>query len=151
MNSLAASWTSGFIATVVVSVFMVLQSVTGIASEASFIGIITQFANERMVIPGSAVGWGVHFFVGVVIYGLVFALVNYLMRTRTGVIKGVMLVLMFWVLMNIAFVPMLGYGLFGFKQGAAIFLVTLVMHIIYGLALGLSYDKLHKPAADALP
>jgi len=86
-------------------------------------------------------GWVAHFMIGMVVWGFLFsALVNKLPG-------GVMLSAIFfsigaWFMMMIGPMPMAGAGLFGMKMGIMAPMATLMLHIIWGLVLGLSYKRL---------
>jgi hypothetical protein len=64
--------------------------------------------------------------------GLVFA---FLARPMT-VAKGVGVGLMLWLILQIEFVPWLGWGDFGFEHGGASLAYTFTLHLIYGVTLG---------------
>jgi hypothetical protein len=152
MNNFVAAFTAGFVATIVLTVVMVIQSLLGLAPQADYIGMVTQFANERMQLQPSypAAGWVINYFVGVVIYGACFSLYNYLVPKHRAVVNGIILSTIFWIIMMLIIMPTLGYGLFGITAGAVVPVVTLIHHFIFGAVLGLVYEKLHNPDADNL-
>lgn len=50
-----------------------------------------------------------------------------------------------WALMGLVWLPYLGWGLFGAAITAKIAVATLVLHLIYGVALGLLLDRRRVP------
>ena len=46
-----------------------------------------------------------------------------------------------WVLMGVVFLPVVGWGLFGTSITPQIAVATLVLHLVYGLTLGLLLDR----------
>lgn len=59
---------------------------------------------------------------------------------RATVWKGLGLGVLLWLLMQVAVLPFLGWGLFGSAVTPAIAVATLVLHLIYGGVLGWGLD-----------
>lgn len=53
-----------------------------------------------------------------------------------------------WALMDLAWLPYVGWGLFGSAITPKIAVATLVLHLIYGLMLGLLLDRRHGRTGD---
>ena len=51
--------------------------------------------------------------------------------------------------MMIVFMPIVGHGLFALGIGFPATVATLVLHLIYGAALGVSYDRMTAQVAVA--
>jgi hypothetical protein len=60
---------------------------------------------------------------------------------RVTVWVGVGYAVVLWAVMGLVWLPYLGWGLFGTAQTARIAVVTLVLHLVYGLTLGLLLDR----------
>lgn len=60
---------------------------------------------------------------------------------RVTIGRGVGLGLALWVFMQIAVLPFVGWGVFGIAQTPRIAAATLLLHLIYGIALGWSMDR----------
>jgi uncharacterized membrane protein YagU involved in acid resistance len=86
-------------------------------------------------------GWVAHFVIGAVIYGLVFANLRGALPGGSDVIKGIVLGIVGWLVMMLAIMPMMGAGLFAMNMGMMATVATLVLHVIFGLVLGLTYSK----------
>ncbi len=56
-----------------------------------------------------------------------------------------------WAAMGLVWLPYLGWGLFGTTQTPQIAVATLVLHLIYGLTLGLLLDRERRPAPGPSP
>lgn len=54
-----------------------------------------------------------------------------------------------WLAMMIVFMPLAGHGFFAMRLGLMAAVATLLLHLIYGLVLGLVYGKSEGGAARA--
>jgi len=61
------------------------------------------------------------------------------LRVTVGKALGMGVVL--WLLMQVVVLPFLGWGPFGFGVTPAIAVATIVLHLVYGLTLGLLADR----------
>jgi len=85
-----------------------------------------------------------HFAYGAFVGG-VFALAT----TRVTVRKGLGLGVALWLFMQIAVLPVLGWGAFGSGITAKIAVATLVLHLLYGASYGALMDR--RAAAVSVP
>lgn len=124
----------GIGATVAMSVVMIVGMTTGIAPMPEPIpaAIVTSVLGSELAPPllmglagGSHLGYGG-------LWGLVFA--ESVSDATIG--KGLLLGVFLWLLMQVAVLPMIGWGLFGTAVTPAIAGATLVLHLIYGAVLG---------------
>lgn len=127
---------SGFIATVVLSFIMLMKDQMGIMPE---LNAIRMMAN--MMGTGLAMGWIAHFMIGTVLWGALFALVEDRLPGNT-LMSGVVFAVAAWLLMMIGPMPMSGAGLFGMAFGIMAPMATLMMHVIWGLALAFAFERL---------
>lgn len=116
------------------SIVMIVGMTTGVAPMPRPIptAITTSIFGSGLATPllmglsvGSHLGYG-----GV--WGMVFA--QGVSEATIG--KGVVLGVGLWLLMQVAVLPMIGWGLFGTAVTPAIAGATLVLHLIYGATLG---------------
>lgn len=139
MNTLLKSMIAGFVATIVLSALMMIKSSMGIMPELNVIKMLANYFNGPL-----AVGWLAHFFVGVVGYGVAFTIALKIASTQKSVILGIVLAIIFWLVMMIALMPMMGKGLFamGMELGPKPAIATFVLHIIFGFVLGYTAGRL---------
>ena len=84
----------------------------------------------------------IHLILGSYVFGGVFAILfDYL--SGSPAMRGVYFCLAIWVLLMLTAFPLLGHGFFGFGRGlgptpAA---TTLLLHLVYGLALGIAFGS----------
>ena len=136
MKDLFASLAAALVATVVLSVLMMAKTAMGLMPELNVIAMLAGQMNA-----GPAAGWTVHVLIGVVGYGLAWALLFRRLPVGGHAVRGVVLGVVGWLVM-IAVMPMAGAGLFGLSIGAMAPVATLVLHAVFGLALGLSFGLL---------
>ncbi len=137
---------AGFVATVVLSAIMFIKGRMGIMPELDPIQMI-----GNMVGGGSrTVGWIMHFMIGTVAWGLLFTAV-FGAAANGFWWRGIIFSIGAWLVMMIVLMPMAGAGLFGINLGLIAPIMTLMMHVIFGLVLGATYGALlkHEPSGSA--
>lgn len=145
MERIGKGLLAGLVATIVLSALMVMKSKMGIMPE---LDLPTMLAG-MMGSPGNvALGWAVHFMIGIVGYGVVMALLDEPLPGDSSTAHGVLIAFVGWLVMMIALMPMAGAGLFAMKMGMMAPAMTLVLHLIFGAVLGWTYGKLHTSSLD---
>ena len=143
INSIYKGVFAGFIATVALSALMVLKAMMGMLPQMNAIKMLAAMAHSFMgtpVIP--VVGWLLHFIIGSIVWGFLFALLYERIPTQTPAVKGLIFGTAAWLLMMIMVMPMAGAGLFGLDLGIGAPIATLVLHWVYGAVLGTAYGRL---------
>lgn len=135
---------AGFIATLVLSALMVAKSMMGLMPELNVIEMLTQ----TMGASSQLAGWAVHFVIGSVVWGGLFALLAARIPGESFWLKGILFGVAAWLLMMILVMPMAGAGLFGLSLGIAAPIMTLMLHVVFGAVLGGVYAAQH-PAPDS--
>ncbi len=91
-----------------------------------------------------------HFFIGSILWGLIFAATASMWPGSSYLAKGASFSVAAWLLMMIVAMPMAGAGFFGMGLGIMAPIATLILHVIYGLVLGVVSGRLeswkHHPA-----
>lgn len=130
---------AGLVATVGLSLLMVLKTMMGIMPELDLPKMIA----GMMGAPDSPIiGWVVHFMIGVLGYGFAMAFIAKSMTGKSFIAQGMLISFAGWLIMMVAFMPMAGAGMFGMKMGVMAPLMTLVLHLIFGAVLGWTYGRL---------
>lgn len=142
---------AGFVATCVLAALMLtkqwipqLDTITvldGIARDLALaVGLPTPFA-----------GWLWHFLVGCLVWGWMYAVMEPILPGqqpwRKGLYFGFVAALLAWLIV----LPLAGAGLFGLQLSAVQPIVALAQHLIYGVVLGLVYDRLAYSRAAVRP
>jgi uncharacterized membrane protein YagU involved in acid resistance len=128
---------AGFVATVALSAMMLMKQSMGLMPGLDPIAMITAMAGAT----SPAVGWIGHFLIGSVFWGIGFAVLSpYLPGPYWW--RGAIFAGGAWLMMMIVMMPMAGAGLFGVGLGMMTPVATLVLHIVFGLALGGVYGLL---------
>lgn len=143
MNQYAAGLLAGLAATIVLSVLMILKSVMGLMPQVNAIAMLAGMANQYAGLPGTApVGWVLHFLIGTLLWGLLFAWLSRWIPGARHTVRGIWFSVGAWVLMMILAMPMGGAGFFGLQLGIGAPVATLVLHIVFGAVLGWTYGML---------
>jgi len=136
---------AGFVATVVLSAMMMMKQSMGLMPGLDPIGMITSMAGASSL----AIGWIGHLVIGTIFWGIGFAIVSPYLPGPYW-LRGVIFATGAWLLMMIAMMPMAGAGLFGWHLGMMTPVVTLVLHLVFGVVLGGVYGLLgDKPRSTA--
>lgn len=143
MSRLLKGIVAGFAATIVLSALMVMKQVMGIMPELD----IAQMLTGMLGLPSVAVGWLMHFIIGSIVWGVLFAIVGSYLPGNV-VARGMLFGLAAWLMMMVAIMPMAGAGFFGMQLGVAAPMMTLVLHIIFGAVLGWVYGALTSSDRD---
>ncbi|MCA1779661.1 MAG: hypothetical protein LC637_09825 [Xanthomonadaceae bacterium] len=137
MNNNLRGLVAGLIATIVLSILMILKGMMGLMPELNVIAMLAgQMGGNVMM------GWVAHFVVGAILYGLAFANLRGMLPGGSDTVKGIVLGILGWLVMMVVMMPMIGAGLFALDMGAMATMATLVLHVIFGAVLGFSYSKL---------
>jgi len=136
---LAIGFGWGVVATLAMTVVMIIGRVTGVAPMPEVIpvavaGHVLGAGTPRPLVM--VVGVLSHLFYG----GFWGAVLAALIRPVT-VWKGLGLGVLLWLGMQLVFLPFLGWGLFGTAITPLIAVATLVLHLVYGGTLGWLLDR----------
>lgn len=134
---------AGFIATVVLTVLMLMKEMMGLMPELNVISMLSTMANAKMGMPGTPmVGYLLHFVIGAIVFGVLFHVLNGSLPGGNQIMKGIVFGVVAWLLMMLLVMPMAGAGMFGMTMGMMAPVMTLMLHVIFGAVLGFSYSKL---------
>ena len=137
MGNLGKAMLAAFVATVVLSILMVLKAMMGIMPDLD----IAAMLSKMMGAPDTPLlGWVGHFMIGTVGYGIVFALLAGKLPGSL-VVQGVIVGILGWLVMMVVVMPMAGAGLFGLNFGIMAPVMTLMLHVIFGAVLGWMYSR----------
>jgi hypothetical protein len=92
--------------------------------------------------------WLLSWINGAAVLGFLFGRTYALIPGRSGAAKGVVFGLIGWLLMGLAFFPLIGLGMFALNLGLSIWpaLFQLAMFMIYSVVLGAVYGALNPPS-----
>ncbi|GAB6069659.1 hypothetical protein JCM30760_07560 [Thiomicrorhabdus hydrogeniphila] len=127
---------AGIIATIVLSIMMVIKAKMQVMPELNIIAMLSQQMDGSM-----QMGWIMHFVIGAG-YGVLMALLFNKIPFNCGLKKGMVLGLLGWLMMMVVIMPMMGQGLFAVNMGMMAPVMTLILHLIFGMVLGASYQKM---------
>ncbi len=136
-NNIGKGVIAGFVATVVLSIVMLMKSAMGLMPKLDIISMLS-----GMMGSGPAMGWIAHFMIGSVFLGALFALFGPNLPGGSLWLKGVIFGVGAWLVMMVVVMPMAGAGVFGMNLGIAAPVMTFMLHVIYGAVLGGVYAAL---------
>lgn len=135
MKKFVAGIVAGLVATMVLSVLMVMKGMMGLMPNLDVILMLSGMMGGAV-----AMAWAAHFMIGMG-YGVVLSFSESIIP-GDYMKKGIILGIVGWLMMMIVVMPMTGAGLFGMSMGVMAPVMTLLLHIIFGVVLGLVYGKL---------
>ena len=136
MNNIIKGILAGMIATIVLSIMMIIKAKMQVMPDLNIIAMLSEKMDGPM-----AIGWAMHFMIGAG-YGVLITLLYNKLPTNCGLQKGMVLGLLGWLMMMVVIMPMMGQGLFAMSMGIMAPVMTLILHLIFGVVLGGSYQKL---------
>ena len=147
MNTYVRSVIAGFAATVVLSLLMMMKAAMGLMPQLDVITMLSGMAQSMIGMGGAGIGWLIHFLIGTVLWGVLFALLYDRLPGSQAIAKGMSFGVLAWVLMMILAMPMAGAGLIGMKLGMMAPVLTLILHLFWGAVLGFVFSRLSTEAA----
>lgn len=143
MADLGRGVLAGLVATLVISLLMVLRISAGIMTEYDPIEIMNLTAHGLVgTVDSRLVGWPLHFLVGTVIWGVLFVLIEPRLPVNGTIAKGLVFGAAVWLIIMVTIFPAAGSGFFAVGFGAAVPIMTLFAHLLYGAVLGGVYSWL---------
>ncbi len=125
---------AGFVATLILSALMAMKAMMGVTPELNPIKMIAD-----MLGASPAVGWAMHFMIGTMLWGTLFAWLNPSLPGESHWLRGIVFAVGAWLVMMAAMMPMAGAGFFGSHLGMMAPVMTLMLHIVFGFVLGAVY------------
>ncbi len=134
---------AGFSATLIISVLMFIKSWSEIAPQVNAIGALVKVSTIWLgwpLVPW--IGWGEHFFIGTVLWGIAYALLEPILPGPAW-FRGVLFGLGTWILMSVLLMAAAGVGWFGVDLGIAGPISGFILNTVYGFLLGSLFYVLH--------
>jgi uncharacterized membrane protein YagU involved in acid resistance len=128
---------AGLVATVVLSAMMLMKQSMGLMPELDPIAMLTSMAGAS----SPAVGWIAHFVIGSIFWGVGFAILSAYLPGPYW-LRGTIFAVGAWLMMMVVVMPMAGAGLFGLDLGTMVPVMTLALHVVFGVVLGGIYGVL---------
>jgi len=137
-NGMLASFTG----TIALSAIMVMKQAAGMVPQMNPIADLAGIVHSLLGLPvGALFGWVLHFAIGTFVWGPVFAVLHPAIP-GSNLIKGLIFSVGAWLLMMSIFLPIAGQGIFGMNVGMVVPVMALMLHLVYGVVLGVVYGKL---------
>ena len=137
MTNISKGIVAGFAATAALSMIMIAKGIMGLMPQLNVIAMLGSMMNTT-----TTFGWAVHLMIGIIAWGIGFAVAYNILPGRSNLTKGVSFGIAAWLMMMLAIMPMAGAGLFGLKLGMMAPVMTFMLHVIYGAVLGFVFGRL---------
>jgi len=135
---MARAFFATLIATVAVTALMYMNVRLNLYPEFDILQDIEGF-NARIGLPSTEQAvWVTHLLIGIVLYGVVFALIEPILPGR-GIASGLWFGVITWLVMMLVFMPMSGHEIFALDLPPVFITMTLGLHLLYGGILGISW------------
>lgn len=141
MNYVGRGILAGLAGALILSALMVMKSQMGIMPELDVIGMISMMMGVSI-----GVAWGIHFMIGAV-WGVLFGATYPSVPGSNSLAKGSAFLTGAWLLMMVVVMPMAGGGLFGMNLGIMAPVMTLALHLIFGLVMGGTFSRTERVPA----
>ncbi|HKA43607.1 MAG TPA: DUF6789 family protein [Burkholderiales bacterium] len=96
------------------------------------------------------VGWIAFLVLGILVFGVLFAVLAPKLPVRSYLVKGLIFGVMSWLLMMVVIMPLAGAGFFGVTRGHILALAALVLNLVYWIVLSLIYRSDIEPGVSAV-
>jgi uncharacterized membrane protein YagU involved in acid resistance len=137
MKAVRGGLLAGFIATVAVSMMMMIKTATGQFPELHVVRTLSGIIGTA---DNLVAGFAAHIFIGTVVWGIVYAMIEPRIPIASPTVKGALFGILAWLLMMLVFMPLAGAGLFAVHRGTmTVPLITLAYHLVFGVVLGNVY------------
>lgn len=139
MNKFVKGIIAGLVATVVLSVLMIMKGKMGLMPDVNVIAMLASKMGGN-----SMMAWVAHFMIGMIGYGIAYVVIFSKLPFSSVILRGIALGVAGWAMMMIAVMPMMGAGLLGMKlaSGMMVPVATLMLHVIFGAVLSFVNDKI---------
>lgn len=142
MDKIGSGLLAAFVATLLMAVILSIKSAIGVFPGVDVIQLLmTMAATHLGTVEHMAIGWAVHFFVGVLMWGPIFSIVEPRMPGGDFWIRGISFGVCAWLAMMVIVMPLAGAGFFGFGIGISLPIITLLMHVVFGALIGGIYGS----------
>lgn len=137
MGDLPKGIESGFAATILISILILLQKAMGVQPQFDLLAWLGKAAGSSDPI----FIWMLHFIVGSVFWGLGFAVLSpHLFGPHW--LRGAVFGVLAWLVMMLVFLPSAGLPVFASGMGPAIPAVAFGLHLVFGVVMGEVYHLL---------
>lgn len=139
MNKFVKGIVAGLVATIVLSVLMIMKGKMGLMTDVNVIAMLASKMGGN-----SVMAWVAHFMIGMIGYGIAYVVIFSKLPFSSVLLRGVALGMAGWIAMMIAIMPMMNAGLFGLNlaSGMMVPVATLMLHVIFGAVLSFVNSKL---------
>lgn len=137
IDSLARGLAAGLVATLALSLLIVLKQALGLMPGLNLVLILA----HALGYSSPVAGWVAHYVIGVLLWGALYGWWDGKLPFQ-HLINGLMFASIVWWGVMLIIMPLAGAGVFGLRLGVAAPTMTLMLHWAYGAVLGIVYGAL---------
>jgi len=138
MGDISKGVEAGFVATIFISVLMLIQAAAGVAPDFNMISLLKQAANTP---DYASVAWIAHFAIGSILWGGIFAVLSPHLPGPHW-LRGMIFGTAAWFAMMVLFLPAAGLPMFAAHISTTIPMAALAIHLVFGAVIGETYHLL---------
>ena len=142
MERIKTAFIAGLVATFVVGSMLLMNNAI---HRLPRLGIGRSLASIIGTPDNLLVGWLLFVVLGIFVFSVAFAWSAPRIPARMYVVKGLLFGAACWLLMMIVFMPLVGHGFFALNEGFVVAELCLVVNLVYGLVVSLTYRWLVGP------
>ncbi|ORE94461.1 DUF6789 family protein [Acuticoccus yangtzensis] len=129
---------AALIATAVASALIFMNGQALDLPQVPLLADISSF-NTRIGMPSGTEGvWASHVILGILVYGVIFALIQPILPGN-GLVEGISFGILTWLVMMVVFAPLVGHELFMTDLDGRVMGMLAGLNLVYGAVLGVGY------------
>ena len=146
MDRIKAIFISGLVATFIVGAMLLMNNAI---HRLPRLGIGRSLASIVGLHDNLFAGWLIFIVLGVLVFSALFAWLAPRIPIKFYAVKGLLFGAACWLLMMLVFEPLAGQGLFASHMGHIAAVLTLILNLVYGLVLAVTYRWMRGSAVAA--
>jgi hypothetical protein len=144
---MARALLASLIATAIVSALLYVNVRLGFLPAFDLLPEIAAF-NTRLGLPATLNSvWAMHVFIGVIVWGVVFAVIRPIL-IGSGIVEGFVFGIITFLVMMVFFMPLAGRELFARDLPNAFIAASAGLNIVYGIVLGAAMSAIEDAGRD---
>ena len=139
--NITAALTSGFIASAISSLVLILTTSLALIPQFDFVAI----QGSIFGLTSTAISaWVIYFVIGTFLWGLLYPLIEPYLGAKTPAARGALFGIIIWIIVMVALMPLAQAGFFLKEYGFGAAAIVLLTDLVFGASIGHFYNKLRR-------